>query len=911
MAFDLASAQPTVDSSPKKGFDISSSTPVGEKPKKDESDKREQYSFSDILKEGGVGAVAGALAPEILTYGVAPALAMTPAAPLAPFVAGAGEIMQGSRLASAVSGGIGGLVGETGGQAVEKKYGPGVTAETARLLGSSLGAEPFAYLGTKGGRAVGSLMKFIPGMSTAKTVGQLLQEADVAPRSLSADQRAFIEKKLGDIRGGQPSIEAQKEIFNMLQEGANKIQQQAESQAFSLEQQSKQILDEVANAKGRISVDLDKRINALQSQFETAAQNLRQQSENQSQKIIADAEAKAQRIRANAETQAPAVRQIAETDAKAAIQDGRTQADNLLKQTNDRLNRLKQARDSLRQTGSKRLEAAQGQFKAVGEPILPTDLGARIRSSFVKTLDNLKTQRDKVIENIKTPVFTAASAKEAQGARYQNTQAFRDSIAAIDKEIASPETGLSNIPSNEIRSTIEKVKQQLQEGIVRGSGEEKQVQPLSFQALDILRRNLRDRAFGLPAEGYDAIGQQQASRLAEYVENIMDEFSPGFKAYKDAYKEASKPINELRTKFGKSVTDKPEGFDLGQFVKDPATLGSEAFKYRSTVEQLVNVVGRDEAEQLAKGFVADKLRNATGKDVQKFVNETARDWIDTFPALKSRLMSASKELQTAENVSGKRAKLSDILGTEIKTLPIKAQQSMSRAEQDATRIAEAKISAGEREAGRIATTAERESGKVAGEGATAAEQAKKATEQQITQSSKSIEKQKGRLETTAEQAGKEAEAKAKELATPLTQEAQKIRNEAKKRVDIILGSKTAPERIRDFILGADREEWSEIGNIIRATPGGRDKLAEAIGQVVADKANKSLKGAIDDMKYLGDRLVSNGLMDQAGVDALQSKLQEIFVSPVDVATKTTLAQRAVKNAIVSYAIPRISKLGGL
>ena len=748
-------------------------------------------------------------------------------------------------------------------------------------------------------------------MSTAKTVGQLLQEANVAPRSLSADQQAFIEKKLGDIRGGQPSTEAQKEIFNMLQEGANKIQQQAESQAFSLEQQSKQILDEVANAKGRISVDLDKRINTLQSQFETAAQNLRQQSENQSQKIIADAEAKAQRIRANAETQAPAVRQIAETDAKAAIQDGRTQADNLLKQTNDRLNRLKQARNSLRQTGSKRLEAAQGQFKAVGEPILPTDLGARIRSSFVKTLDNLKTQRDKVIENIKTPVFTAASAKEAQGARYQNTQAFRDSIAAIDKEIASPETGLSNIPSNEIRSTIEKVKQQLQEGIVRGSGEEKQVQPLSFQALDILRRNLRDRAFGLPAEGYDAIGQQQASRLAEYVENIMDEFSPGFKAYKNSYKEASKPINELRTKFGKSVTDKPEGFDLGQFVKDPATLGSEAFKYRSTVEQLVNVVGRDEAEQLAKGFVADKLRNATGKDVQKFVNETARDWIDTFPALKSRLMSASKELQTAENVSGKRAKLSDILGTEIKTLPIKAQQSMSRAEQDATRIAEAKISAGEREAGRIATTAERESGKVAGEGATAAEQAKKATEQQITQSSKSIEKQKGRLETTAEQAGKEAEAKAKELATPLTQEAQKIRNEAKKRVDIILGSKTAPDRIKDFILGADREEWSEIGNIIRATPGGRDKLAEAIGQVVADKANKSLKGAIDDMKYLGDRLVSNGLMDQAGVDALQSKLQEIFVSPVDVATKTTLAQRAVKNAIVSYAIPRISKLGGL
>jgi hypothetical protein len=44
--------------------------------------------------------------------------------------------------------------------------------------------------------------------------------------------------------------------------------------------------------------------------------------------------------------------------------------------------------------------------------------------------------------------------------------------------------------------------------------------------LEIIRRNLRDRASGLPAEGYDAIGQQMASRLADLVENTQKEFAP-------------------------------------------------------------------------------------------------------------------------------------------------------------------------------------------------------------------------------------------------------------------------------------------------------------------------------------------------------------------------------------------------
>ena len=99
-----------------------------------DTEKRKSFSFSDIGSEAGIGGVLGTFAPEILSYGVAPAVAMIPGgAALSPFIAGAGQTLRGARLASAVTGAIGGAGGELAGQTVEKKYGPGVGAESARL----------------------------------------------------------------------------------------------------------------------------------------------------------------------------------------------------------------------------------------------------------------------------------------------------------------------------------------------------------------------------------------------------------------------------------------------------------------------------------------------------------------------------------------------------------------------------------------------------------------------------------------------------------------------------------------------------------------------------------------------------------------------------------------------------------
>ena len=199
-----------------------------------------------IGREALTGGIYGTFAPEMMeaTGGGIELLSQGVPGPVGRFgqLAGAGliaggEAMRGSRLAGATGGLLSGLTGETAGQVAESKIGPGVTAETARLLGATLGPYPIEALGTKTGRVVGSLLGRVgvPGMGTAKTVGELLAEQNVRPENLTQAQKDFIAQKVNDIRGGKSSLDAQKEIADMLKAGAAKVELTGEQQAKQLE----------------------------------------------------------------------------------------------------------------------------------------------------------------------------------------------------------------------------------------------------------------------------------------------------------------------------------------------------------------------------------------------------------------------------------------------------------------------------------------------------------------------------------------------------------------------------------------------------------------------------------------------------------------------------------------------------
>jgi cell division septum initiation protein DivIVA len=738
-----------------------------------------------------------------------------------------GTAMKGARPASFFAGTIGGAGGETAGQIVESKYGPGLGAETARLLGATLTPVPLEYLGTQTGKLIGTLAgKFVPGMATAKTVGQLLQEQNIRPQSLTAEQRAFIEKKIADIRGGQRSIEAEKEIVEMLKAGAGKITQQAAMTA---------------------------------DQLEAAARS-------QSQSILSEAQQTAKRIRDSARALSPQQRQISEADAQSVLQKGQQEAARIEKQFRDQIAEMRSKAGKLTTRAAEGTQEARKTLAAVGTPQTPTQTGQSIRDATTPIFENLKKVRSDNAEKFKGEAFGEALNKERAGQRVSDTPAFKDALTAIANAIKNPETKLRNISIADVESQLLKVRRALDpvkevDGVVVG-------EPVSFQGLENLRRFLRDRAYGLPAEGFDAIGQRQAGDLADAVEAIQKQFSPKITKFLEQYRADSEPLNKFKTKLGEAIVGKEE-FDMARFATDPAELASKVFKSETSVKDLMKLIGGDarSAEQLARGVVASKLQDASSKDIQKFVTSNA-DWLNQFPQLRQQLELAATTIGRAEGFGGARTTLADTLRT------------------GATKLADVIPS----KTGPILTAAEKE--------------AQQAAEQRIKGAAKGLKGEK----KLAAGVVKEAETEAAGITKAAGAEAGKIRAEAQTRADTILKGTTDADRVRQIILGTDDAAWKETSNIVLSTPGGKEKLAEAVNQIIADKATSSLKGAIDDWKYIGQRLIDNGLMDSNKVAETAAKLQEIFVAPVDLRRQTTMAERLIRNALVGYAAPAVVRV---
>jgi len=864
---------------------------------RDESESKTTFGqkLKKIGEEGLVGGALGYIAPELLTYGVAPVMAMTPMAPAAPFVATAGQAMRAARIPSMVQGAIGGLTGETAGQVVESKYGAGTAADIARLTGSVLGPSTVDVLGTGAGKLLGKGLAFMPGGKTAVTIGQLLKEADVKPENMTEAQRKFIEEQIAAVRGGKPSLEAQKEIYTMLKSGAEKIQTEAQTKALNLEQEAQSILNDVQDKIKGITPDLEKRINNLQSQLNTSADKIRSEATEKGKKIIQESEKRASQIRENSKGKSDTLRQLSEIDAKEAIAEGRRQADALVKQAQTQSERLRKYRDQVINIRNKYAAVPAKEAAKIGTADLPTERGNLIRQGFMNVVDSIKNQADNVIEYIKNPIFEAAINKEKKGFKVENTDSFKRTLSDVDNSIKNPETGLTDISVTEIVSSLKRIKSYLDpvvelEGVSIGK-------PVSFQGLDTLRRYLRDRASGLPAEGFDAISQQQAKIFADKVDNIMEEFSPGFKAYKEAYANAMRPLNELRTKFGRAVTDKPEGYDVGLYMRDAASLGAEAFKSAGTVKQLIDVLGPQQAEQIARGFIADELKSPTAANI-KNLNYKIRDWIGQFPRLQQDLAIAEQNVGKAEKITSKGETLSKALRTKLQTVPRELLTAAERAEKDALLASEKIAQKGELEASRIEKPGETQAERTLKAGETLAERKAREAESQITTAAGDVAAQRGRMEAEAEAQRKLLESQGKTAAEPLTQKAKALRDKAKKDADLILKGTTDAERVRDILLSKNADEWEAASKIILATPNGKEKFAEAVGQIIADRAEKSLKGAIEDMKYIGNNLQTYGLMNASQVATIQNKLQEIFVMPISNIEKISMAKKFLRNTII-------------
>jgi hypothetical protein len=312
--------------------------------------------------------------------------------------------------------------------------------------------------------------------------------------------------------------------------------------------------------------------------------------------------------------------------------------------------------------GTKTTEEA-GRYKPIPES--SQSIGERIKTYTDRVYQQLKDRRSANAERLKGEAFNEALSKEKAGERISNTNAFKKMIQEIDDANRHPDTKLSNMPVQEVRNQLLKVKNAVEglkvdeaTGTVIG-------QETSFEGLEQLRRFLSDRSYGLPAEGFDAISQQQAGRLAKQVEAVMEEFSPKIKTFINQYKADSEPLRVFKTKIGKVLTEEQIPGVRGYATTATEDIPSRVFKNKESYQSLLEAVGNNKpfAENEARKYFSNELEKLGGdpKRIEGFIRQN-RDMLKETNSMNmvENYLKQVKSATTKAEQAGKIAKESTV-----------------------------------------------------------------------------------------------------------------------------------------------------------------------------------------------------------------------------------------------------------
>jgi hypothetical protein len=252
------------------------------------------------------------------------------------------------------------------------------------------------------------------------------------------------------------------------------------------------------------------------------------------------------------------------------------------------------------------------------------EIGTALRTEANKVRDSLKATRQANAEKNKAAAFDFAKQKELGGAKVEDTQAYADVMKEIKGMLKDPDTNLAVATLDPIKNPLLAIKRALDPryvdeatGMVRGK-------PISFQGLEDLRRFLRDRSYGIPAEGFDAINQQRAGKLADSIENVMSEFSNGkINNFIKQYRKDSEPLRVFETKVGKAMVDEQLMGKGANYASVAAqNIPGKAFKSPEEYKALVDALGGNEklAQQQAQRYFAAQMEGVKdAKAAENFI----------------------------------------------------------------------------------------------------------------------------------------------------------------------------------------------------------------------------------------------------------------------------------------------------
>jgi len=801
----------------------------------------------EFIGAGATGLALGAIAPDILTYGGMAASAFPPTAPLGPPLMAAGNVMRGARLASAGAGMLSGVGGEAAAQGAELMGGSKTQQELARLGAEIVVPESGRFLGRMVGRMAPT--GYVHDASTAAR--SVLMPSSSAE---SIARQATAQRLQGKLRGDRDvaDVSAQTRIYDQARQNIIAQQQKLQADFQRAEGDANNVAQQIKKAA-------EQQVGRLQSQFEASMIKLEDAQRKQSGLAIINARNEADRIMAEARNQEPMLRQAAQKRADDIINQGQKEAERIFSEAKQTAIRLREVASRARQTGEQRVTQARGGLGQVGQPANVADIGAEARNLIDTRLQTLRTQRQAAADANMGGAFAEAEAKEKAGSRIKQTTAFQSGVELINDILRNPDTKMSNVNLPQIRDQLNRVKSAITGRTVAedGSVVDREV---SFRSLEYLRRFLGDRAAGLPAEGFDAIGQQQAGKLKEIVENIQREFVPGFGKALDQYKVDSQPISQFKSKFGKTLTGR-EDFDFSKFSTFAADLPAQIFKNRDTVDEAIALSGGNaqQLEQLARQFVSDQIQQKNGKQIADFLFEN-RGWLERFPQLRQDINTFASTLGTAESVASRRQKLASALGTQIGSVRKTAAKEVKVVTEEAQKLAGQQVPQAEKEAGLALEAAKKLADTRLKAGETEAEKLAAALETQRVASASKVESQGKAIMSEAEKRAKAAIPET--AATP------------EEAVQSVLGNKNPAQAIESMLTGSKSiEETRRLASYLGTDRRTKQDFLSALEMALSRVAPEKLKDVFE--RNVIPALEGSALVGAKEIDQLRRQVQVI------------------------------------
>ena len=263
--------------------------------------------------------------------------------------------------------------------------------------------------------------------------------------------------------------------------------------------------------------------------------------------------------------------------------------------------------------------------------------GNTVRQAYQTVMQQADNARKRDTQDLYQAAQKAAASREAAGARIniapatasiKNLLDTAENIpplkAKLQTLLGAVEGRAPEVPTGTVGSGKVTSKMKLPAPPAPAGG-------LTYQELDLANRYIKDIAYSADLEGYGSVVRNAALDLSKKLEKQIVEFVPEHAQAAAKYRELSKPMETLGTKYGKALTATRGGVSNDAYeVVAAQQLPDRLFGTRAGVEAVVDALagGKEGAERAAaqaqvdrmvENWVLSKSTGKVGEDASKML----------------------------------------------------------------------------------------------------------------------------------------------------------------------------------------------------------------------------------------------------------------------------------------------------